>query len=278
MPRPVYDEDIADAFTAKRVSGLARPLLPTHYHPCYEVFVCCSEAMAFVINGQLFQITHGDLILFTDQDLHQALPPQAQPYERLVIIFQPDLARAMSTPQTNLLACFHDSDIQDRILHLDPLQLHGLEAIIASDDALRKQPDAYGQDVRKRLLLADLLLDLNRWFGQRRPSRASGTPAGAIEGVITYIHQHLAESLKLSDLAGHFRCSGNRLNERFKDYTGKSIHRYLIDCRIGMARRFLRTGMPVTDTAMACGFANLSHFCRTFRQVTGTTPSQYSRT
>ena len=39
--------------------------------------------------------------------------------------------------------------------------------------------------------------------------------------------------------------------------------------------RYLRAGDGVTETCLATGFNNLSHFIRTFRRVLGVPPSRF---
>jgi AraC-like DNA-binding protein len=277
MAKMIYDDRIRADFQANRLRDECRPIGPLHYHPSYEIFVSLVDQMSFLINGQLFSVHYGELILFTDQDLHQALPSRNAPYERLVMVFQPSLVWSLCSEQTNLLACFQESDIQKRILQLVPVQLEKLLLVVQKARLLQDGPEPYGADIRKRLLLAELLLDLNSWYRQQQPLARAIKPGGEIEQVLTYIHRHLADPLTLDDLAGQFHRSKNRLNERFKAYTGKNIHQYIQYSRMALARRCLLTGLPVRETAQACGCGNASHFCRLFKAQTGQTPAQYAQ-
>ncbi|MDW7656423.1 MAG: AraC family transcriptional regulator [Bacillota bacterium] len=273
----IYDDRIKADFQADRLRDECRPIGPLHYHPSYEIFVSLVDQMAFLINGQLFSLQYGGLILFTDQDLHQALPSRDMPYERLVMVFQPHLVWSLCSEQTNLLACFQETDISKRILQLTPAQMDRLLVVVQKARMLQEGSGRFGEDIRKRLLLAELLLDLNAWFQQKQPLVQAIRPGGEIEQVLTYIHRHLADPLSLDDLSGQFHRSKNRLNERFKAYTGKNIHQYIQYSRMAMACRCLLTGLSVKETAQACGCGNVSHFCRLFKMQTGQTPTQYAR-
>lgn len=62
----------------------------------------------------------------------------------------------------------------------------------------------------------------------------------------------------------------------FRSVTGTSIHRYLTRLRISeVADRLWDGADDITSLAVECGFADHAHLIRTFRQVIGTTPSEY---
>ena len=61
----------------------------------------------------------------------------------------------------------------------------------------------------------------------------------------------------------------------FKQAFGLPPHRYLLTRRIERAKALLRdTDLPITDIAFQTGWGSLGTFTRTFRDITGETPSE----
>jgi AraC family transcriptional regulator len=96
--------------------------------------------------------------------------------------------------------------------------------------------------------------------------------------VETYIREHLAHPIGLADLAAIAGTSQTSFARGFKRSTGTSPYRFLMQERIGQARRLLTgTAMPIADIALACGFTHQEHLTRLFHRETGATPAAYRR-
>jgi AraC-like DNA-binding protein len=55
-------------------------------------------------------------------------------------------------------------------------------------------------------------------------------------------------------------------------------HQWLIERRVDTAKRLLKNDdLPLAQIALACGFANQSHFTRVFKLATGCTPAAWQR-
>jgi AraC-like DNA-binding protein len=81
---------------------------------------------------------------------------------------------------------------------------------------------------------------------------------------------------RLGDLAEQAGMTRTSLCRAFKAYTGKPLFTYLIDRRVQAAMIRLRSGEEkVLSIALDCGFEDLSHFNRKFKQRVGLTPSAY---
>ena len=52
---------------------------------------------------------------------------------------------------------------------------------------------------------------------------------------------------------------------------------WLVMMKIEKAKRLLITSMPITDVVYECGFADHSHFTRTFSRLEGMTPKAWRR-
>lgn len=79
----------------------------------------------------------------------------------------------------------------------------------------------------------------------------------------------------LLSLADEADCTPQHLMRLFRKHAGISPHAYLVCLRVAQAKRMLRSGCTIADTAAACGFADQSHCTRWFRKLAGTTPAAY---
>ena len=90
------------------------------------------------------------------------------------------------------------------------------------------------------------------------------------------VHERLDDPrLDVSALASAERVSARTVHHVFAE-RGTTPAAYIRDVRIGRAQRLLAaTSLPLADIAVRCGSSDASVFSRTFRAVTGLTPSEY---
>ncbi|OKH21517.1 helix-turn-helix domain-containing protein [Chroogloeocystis siderophila] len=94
--------------------------------------------------------------------------------------------------------------------------------------------------------------------------------------VTDYISAHLAQDIKLSDLAQLLEMSQFHFSRLFKQSTGVAPHQYVLQQRGERAKQLLKTTkLPVMEIAMQCGFSSHSHLGKWMRQHTGMTPKTY---
>jgi len=112
----------------------------------------------------------------------------------------------------------------------------------------------------------------------KQPSlpRAVGLDRATLRRVSTYIEEHLAEDLSLSELAAVAYLSPYHFARLFKASTGFAPHQYVIGRRIERAKLLLSTtNWSLTAIAHAVGFAHESHLALHFKRLTGLLPSSY---
>ena len=103
-----------------------------------------------------------------------------------------------------------------------------------------------------------------------------GLAPGVLRRVRGYIEQHLVSGADLDSLAQIAGMSSCHFSRAFKQSTGMPPHRYLITRRISAAIALIRdTDLPLSDISLEAGFADQSHFTRTFVQLTGETPGEF---
>lgn len=129
--------------------------------------------------------------------------------------------------------------------------------------------------MQPRLALLD---DLQRHFADADGAPRGGLAPGGLRRVKEHIAAHLGEDLTIEMLASQAGLSVHHFARAFKASVGMPPHRYLLEQRIQKAAELLQsTEQPVTDIALAVGFADQSHFSRSFHWLVGLTPSQFRR-
>jgi AraC family transcriptional regulator len=114
---------------------------------------------------------------------------------------------------------------------------------------------------------------VDRW---RPPARTTSLDAKRLQRVLDFMEAQLADDLSLDDLAREACLSPYHFSRLFHEATGRPPHRYLIERRIQVAQQMLQSERSsMAEVAFDTGFGSQASFARTFRKVTGVTPSQY---
>jgi len=126
------------------------------------------------------------------------------------------------------------------------------------------------------MLLLDALLALH---DGRPPSVAQGGLAGwQLRRITAFMNEHAHQDLALEELAALAGLSAKHFARAFRQSTGVPPHRWLIERRIERAKKLLITGdLGLAEIAVACGFADQSHFTAAFRRGMGVTPGAFRK-
>ncbi len=103
-----------------------------------------------------------------------------------------------------------------------------------------------------------------------------GTTNAAVLDAVAAMESHVADPLTLTDLADFANVSGRQLMRLFKSKLGQSVMGYYRELRLDKAQNLMRnSALPLTEIALATGFANSSHFSRSYAARFGAPPSTF---
>lgn len=106
--------------------------------------------------------------------------------------------------------------------------------------------------------------------------RKGGLSPERLLAVTTYIHEHLAGSISLEDLARQAELSRFHFNRLFTASTGRTPHQFVTDLRMDRARWWLEhSDESVAAVGRRCGCPNAKHFATVFRREVGCSSSVY---
>lgn len=132
---------------------------------------------------------------------------------------------------------------------------------------------ATGSDTAALLVIEGLAYELVGWSARALRTEPAGAPW--VLRARDLLHDRLAESVSLAEIAAAVGVHPVHLARQFRRAFGCSVGEYLRRARVDVACRALMTDAPLSRIALDAGFADQSHFSRVFKRETGLTPREY---
>lgn len=237
-----------------------------HVHACHQLYYILEGEATFVIGGHALPVHSGSYFLVPAMTPHEMLPVREgllRSYELKLFI-----------KDTFLL-----SHLQDGIsVFTDDGSIRRLLTYVVENWNCRD-----GQNVKDiEYILSTVLLSFfaDRLHYEHNDSTHILTEnySAATKSVLAYIEKNFPYRFSLQALGERLNYNKNYLCSVFRKDTGASIVDYLNFIRIrGAIICFAFYGQDVYTTCESVGFANLSHFSRTFKTLVGVPPRDFRR-
>ena len=99
-----------------------------------------------------------------------------------------------------------------------------------------------------------------------------------VQLVVDYVQTSYMHKISVEQMADTFGINRSYLSRLFKAQMNTSIQDYILRIRLSEAKRYLKYGYSVKETALLCGFNDSSRFTRTFTREEQLTPSDWKKT
>ena len=241
-----------------------------HYHDFHKVVIFISGKAAYHIEGKAYQLKPWDILLVNRHAIHRPEIDPSVPYERFILCIQNDIL------WQELLKCFQKAnDRSYNLVRLNSALQEKMKDILFELENSAKS-DEYGREILTQSLFLQFMVYLNRIFLEKQYifDKKSYTFDSQIASILQYINHNLKEDLSVETLSARYYVSKYHLMRKFKQETGYTLHNYIVNKRLLMARTLISNGMPVTKAAQESGFAEYSTFSRAYRKQFKTNPSE----
>ncbi|MBQ3557239.1 MAG: helix-turn-helix domain-containing protein [Oscillospiraceae bacterium] len=243
-----------------------------HFHDYYELMLPLTSSGSIFVKDQIYPLQRGQLYLISENTLHRTIANGF--HSRYVLHVSRRTLTELSTQQTDFVRLLQDPF---RCVPLEQTQFEQLSCLFQSLDNCQNDGE-FGSDLRQTVSLIELLLAASQILHlSPADDIAQSKDFARINPILDYIHDNLTEPLSLDRIAGHFFLNKHYLCRIFKAATGFSVMDYIIRSRVLRARQLLLEGVSVQQAGEQAGFADNSHFIRTFGNLTGTSPGRYAR-
>ncbi len=254
-------------------------MVEVHHHDFYEVYFFLGNEIEYWVDGHIFHLQAGDLLLISPMELHRPIVnPDSPVYERIVLWINKSYLERISGEEVNLTRCF-DNNLATHCNLLRPTGIQRSEIMARMSELVR---ESYGQDYGNRLcasgILLQLMVELNRMalHSASHPAlqeEAQEEASLLISRVLDYIGEHYNEDLSLEGLAQRFYVSKYHLSHEFTRAVGVGAYRYIMLKRLLIAKQMLTAGSNPGEVYMLCGFRDYTNFYRAFKAEYGISPS-----
>lgn len=249
-----------------------------HHHDFYEVYFFLSGNVQYNIESRSYLLTPGDVLLISPMELHQPMfGPEHREYERIVLWIDKQFLEGFSIPGQPFTECFDtENPYHTNLLRPEGVNRQFLTFLLEQLISESSTNDPYAE-VASLTCLAQVLVQLNRLVLKQRKEENIAGPDSTVYNVLGYINEHYSENLSLDDLANRFFISKYHLAREFQRLVGTSVHRYIVQKRLVMAKQMLSTGRPSSEVYQHCGFGDYSNFYRAFKAEYQISPKEFVR-
>ena len=130
-------------------------------------------------------------------------------------------------------------------------------------------------EVTDELIVESLLAELLASIAHLPEARAQDRPAW-LRRVLDRICAEYSDRLTLEELSQEAGVHPVHLSRVFRKWNGQGIGEYVHRLRIRSAcEQMLKLEMSIAEIGLAAGFADQSHFTRSFRRITGVSPARF---
>ena len=238
-----------------------------HTHDFYQMYYCLSGSGTMFVNGSDIRIDEGDCLIIKPGEEHELY--------------------ALEGGQLRILDTkFHILD-QELVSFVD-----ALPSVTNMPEAEYKQLQLsirdwwvggkeHQQDIANLLLEQALLTRVPSTYTRHSPKfyldfkETEESTSGIAKEIADYLHAHSIGKISLDEISEHIGYSKNYLCKAFKNATGYTINQYQTLIRMTVAWDLVcYTNNSFETIALQCGYEDVHYFSRSFKKVTGMTPSQ----
>ena len=251
-----------------------------HHHDFSKIVILIDGDLTYYIEGKAYILKPWDILFVNKNEIHKPVVNPNKYYERIVIWFNPDFMAKYAQGNNNLLKCFEVAIKNNyNLLRLNMKSIDIIKNLI-QDIQNCNNSNEFGSEILKESLFVQLMVLMNRLFLNSDKNRDIEDIQydKTIEGVLNYINSNLENDLSIDTIASEFFISKYYLMRKFKNQIGSSIHNYVVQKRLILARSLISDGLSMSSVCSRCGFNDYSSFVRAFKKVYGVSPSNYNPT
>ena len=232
-----------------------------HIHTEWEMYYLVAGKNEFRINGSVYALEPGDLLLIKPGTFHLAHPFEEKMYERMVFLF----------PEKHIPQFFKEK--KEENVYFFHLQQNSQTALILR--CISNSVERFNQDEAFSCIIN--LLDVVMLYLKHDQSPLQ-TPKqyvtnASLNNILSYIENNPTGYLTLDSIAKNCYISKSWLTHIFKQHLNVAPKQYINYKKIIYAQRLIRTGTSPTEAFSLIGYNDYSTFFRQYKKILKRSPN-----
>lgn len=248
-----------------------------HSHSFYEILLCKSGNIHYLLDGKRFRLQPGDILLIPPGISHRPLflEPLVEPYERYVIWINENFWESLIKDYPDLDFAFCQCQKRENyLLRSTRATWSGLFAAAAT--ALKEvEEKKISWQFCYRATIVSLMAHIGRTYYYQDVPIPASEKSRLTDDIFYYIDEHLTERINLKQVAKHFLVSPSTISHQFQKQYGVSFHHCVIQRRLISAKHGILSGVPLQKVWETSGFPDYSSFYRSFKKEYGISPREF---
>ena len=251
-------------------------LMPESHH-MFEIILLLSGYLHYKIEGRSYDLSPLDAIIIHPNKLHSREIDPTEPYERMVLHFAPDLLPSFAG--LHLLSGSGNPFMLPSVLPKQLIEKTNFIDLMQECAELCRNQNKY-TDLRFVSVILKIVETLNEIIltlddeNQPHPIKVDKISNACIQ----YVNENVSNKEKLlpQNIAKELHISTSHLQHTFKKEIGVSLHSYISNQRMQLARKLLMQGESPQSVANLLEYEYYSTFYHNFVKRFGTTPNNFN--
>jgi len=238
-----------------------------HVHDkSYEILFVIEGSGSMLIGNNLYPIKPNTVFLTSKMEIHNIIP-SSEKYVRNIININHDYIKKLI--ELTGSEDFFFKLFERRCIYLSDDISIALKKLFS----LIKQCDN-NNSAQRVYLLKHIISMINLLY--ETENTESEKLYNSTSEAVAYIDKNLSENLTLESICNHVHLSKYHFCRLFRQNTGMSPFKYIIECRLSKAKNMLEhTNESISNIALAIGFNTSANFCNTFKKYENHSPSEF---
>ncbi len=264
LPIGVYNDDLK-----------ADPV-PYHWHDEIELIVVTSGKMDITVELEKYVLSSGEGIFINSGRLHSCINFEDTDCTLKSFVFNSKFL--YGDLNSVLYENYFYSLLKETSINTCLLSVKACSLVLDAYDAFSNQDFAYEFFVRENLTKTLIPIIKNTENMQNPIDLKTTKQLSRCKTMMSFIHQNFDKTITLLDIAKSANVKESEALRSFKSILSTSPVKYLKKYRLQQSAFLLKTtSEPIINIGLSCGFAEISYFTKSFREMYDIPPTKYRK-